>query len=148
MDWLATILTSSNAVTSIVGFIIVIVLLAILSSLGLVSFKGNRLSIGKESDDRKLLIDEMTLARAMVDCIPVEHDDWKKRVIVEDIYNKIQDWIVKNNIRNTPQYITAKQYAIKSIKNVFEVLEDPDSFVEVLINELVELKKEKLRNDK
>lgn len=115
MDWLANILTSSNAVTSIVGFIVVIVLLAILSSLGLVSFKGNRLSIGIADKERNIVRMQLKFVNASIEEMfaRIIHKDswneWKSKCVAGQVKDVFESAIMLNHITCDSQYVLTIQ---------------------------------------
>lgn len=115
MDWLATILTSSNAVTSIVAFIIVIVLLAILSSLGLISFKGNKLSIGIADKERNIVRMQLKFVNAAIEEKFNEikrtqtWNEWKSKCIAGQVKDVFESAIMLNHITTDSQYVLTIQ---------------------------------------
>lgn len=115
MDWLATILTSSNAVTSIVAFIVVIVLLAILSSLGLISFKGNKLSIGIADKERNIVRMQLKFANAAIEEMfaRVIHKDswneWKSKCVAGQVKDVFESAIVLNHVTTNSVYVLTIQ---------------------------------------
>lgn len=115
MDWLATILTSSNAVTSIVAFIIVIVLLAILSSLGLISFKGNKLSIGIADKERNIVRMQLKFVNAAIEEMfaRIIHKDswneWKSKCVAGQVKDVFESAIMLNHITTDSTYVLTIQ---------------------------------------
>lgn len=115
MDWLATILTSSNAVTSIVAFIVVIILLAILSSLGLISFKGNKLSIGIADKERNIVRMQLKFVNAAIEEMfaRVIHkdswNDWKSKCVAGQVKDVFESAIILNHITIDSTYVLTIQ---------------------------------------
>lgn len=115
MDWLATILTSSNAVISIVGFVVVIVLLAILSSTGLISFNGNRLSVGIADKERNTVRMQLKFVNAAIEEMfaKVIHKDswneWKSKCVAGYVKDVFENAIMLNHITTDSTYILTIQ---------------------------------------
>ena len=63
MEWLASILTSSNAIPIIIIVVLLVVIIAILAKKGIISFKGKGLTVGNGNDERDI---ERTIIRNQI----------------------------------------------------------------------------------
>lgn len=133
------IINGQNGLFTLILIAVIIIQVFWFIKKGGISYQGHGLRIGANS--KKLLIAELELGRALVDAIPVKPDDFELLHTVELLYNQIEKWIVINNITDDSYYIHTKQLIVRAIPNIDKLLEDSDKFTEVIINELVSLKK-------
>ena len=138
MEWLASILNGGNIIPILIFVALVLIGVYYVIKKGFIRFQAHGLLIG---NDKRLLIAELELGRALVDSIPVDNNDFELLHTVEMLYNQIEKWIVVNNITDAEWYVRNKQIIVRSIPNIYKILEDPDLFVNMTIKELVSLKK-------
>lgn len=138
MEWISNIINGSNGKFTLIFILIILVSLFYGISKGSISFSGHGLQVG---NGKQLLIAELDLGRALVDAIPVNPLDYELLHTVEVLYNQIERWIVINNITDSDFYIHTKQLIVRAIPNIDKLLDDPDKFTEIVIRELVSLKK-------
>ena len=108
MEWLASVLTSSNAIPIIIIVVLLVVIIAILAKKGIVSFKGKGLIVGNGNDERDI---ERTIIRSQIqyvksavsdfyDDIPdfPNRDEWRLKYICEKIISVFTDFVSFNHI--------------------------------------------------
>ena len=125
MEWLASVLTSSNAIPIIIIVVLLVVIIAILAKKGIVSFKGKGLTVGNGNDERDI---ERTIIRSQIqyvksavsdfyDDIPdfPNRDEWRLRYICEKIISVFTDIISFNHISREKIYVQMKQASIWAV---------------------------------
>ena len=125
MEWLASVLTSSNAIPIIIKVVLLVVIIAILAKKGIVSFKGKGLTVGNGNDERDI---ERTIIRSQIqyvksavsdfyDDIPdfPNRDEWRLRYICEKIVSVFTDIISFNHISKEKIYVQMKQASIWAV---------------------------------
>lgn len=122
MDWLATILTSPNAVKLSIVVLITIVVLAVIVKLGIFSFKDDKIRIGKYQDkERSIIRQQLEYANNICDAftnsknLPKDSDKYRIKYICDEIYCEIVKWISFNHITTDETYIEIKQNIVWSI---------------------------------
>ena len=151
MEWLATVLTSSNAIPIIIIAILLIVIIAILAKKGIVSFKGKGLTVGNVNDERDI---ERTIIRSQIqyvksavsdfyDDIPdfPNRDEWRLRFICEKIVSVFTDIISFNHISKEKIYTEMKQATIWAviINNTTADIMTSDEFKDVVYAKTAEI---------
>ena len=125
MEWLASVLTSSNAIPIIIIVVLLIVIIAILAKKGIVSFKGKGLTVGNGNDERDI---ERTIIRSQIqyvksavsdfyDDIPdfPNRDEWRLKYICEKIISVFTNIISFNHISREKIYRELKQSEIWAV---------------------------------
>ena len=151
MEWLATVLTSSNAIPIIIIAILLIAIIAILAKKGIVSFKGKGLTVGNVNDERDI---ERTIIRSQIqyvksavsdfyDDIPdfPNRDEWRLRFICEKIVSVFTDIISFNHISKEKIYTEMKQATIWAviINNTTADIMTSDEFKDVVYAKTAEI---------
>ena len=151
MEWLATVLTSSNAIPIIIIAILLIVIIAILAKKGIISFKGKGLTVGNVNDERDI---ERTIIRSQIqyvksavsdfyDDIPdfPNRDEWRLRFICEKIVSVFTDIISFNHISKEKIYTEMKQATIWAviINNTTASIMTSDEFKDVVYTKTAEI---------
>ena len=159
MEWLASVLTSSNAIPIIIIAVLLVVIIAILAKKGIVSFKGKGLTVGNGNDERDI---ERTIIRSQIqyvksaisdfyDDIPnfEGRDEWRLRYICEKIISVFTDIISFNHISKEKIYVQMKQASIWAviINNTTADIMTSDEFKDVvyanvaeILNKLIEIR--------
>ena len=120
MDAVANVLTSSNVVPLGVLAVVLILLVAALSKLGLFSFSRGGLRVGKnENEVRALLMRQVDFVTDFLHakCQDLMTDMRKKGIeldyihtslVFEKMMDRVLQWLLINNIRNEKSYISVK----------------------------------------
>ena len=151
MEWLASVLTSSNAIPIIIIVVLLVVIIAILAKKGIVSFKGKGLTVGNGNDERDI---ERTIIRSQIqyvksavsdfyDDIPnfEGRDEWRLRYICERIISVFTDVISFNHISREKIYTEMKQASIWAviINNTASDIMTSDEFKNVVYAKTAEI---------
>ena len=140
MDWLATILTSSNAVSLVILSIVIILILAFLVRAGLVKFKSDKLSIGYQDKERTIIRQQIEFAEnacmsfILAKDIPTDCDKYRIRFVNEKLYDEMIKWISFNHITKDDTYVEIKQNIIWGLINTYT---DKDFFKTEEMHEIV-----------
>lgn len=151
MEWLASVLTSSNAIPIIIIVVLLVVIIAILAKKGIVSFKGKGLTVGNGNDERDI---ERTIIRSQIqyvksavsdfyDDIPdfPNRDEWRLKYICERIVSVFTDFISFNHISKEKIYVQMKQASIWEviINNTTAGIMTSDEFKDVVYAKTAEI---------
>lgn len=151
MEWLASVLTSSNAIPIIIIAVLLIVIIAILAKKGIVSFKGKGLTVGNGNDERDI---ERTIIRSQIqyvksavsdfyDDIPdfPNRDEWRLKYICERIISVFTNIISFNHISREKIYTEMKQSEIWAviINNTASEIMTSDEFKNVVYAKTAEI---------
>ena len=125
--WIALqeILTSDNFWKTVIGIGALVVLLAILTKKGLISFKGKGLKIGHSDEEERTIIrtqiqwceaDVESMLREIVNNSMEEGDNiYKACYTVEKVLDELVKIIIFNHITLEPSYIRLKQDLVWSV---------------------------------
>ena len=151
MEWLASVLTSSNAIPIIIIAVLLVVIIAILAKKGIVSFKGKGLTVGNVNDERDI---ERTIIRSQIqyvksavsdfyDDIPdfPNRDEWRLKYICERIISVFTNIISFNHISREKIYTEMKQSEIWAviINNTTSDIMTSDEFKNVVYAKTAEI---------
>ena len=151
MEWLASILTSSNAIPIIIIVVLLVIIIAILAKKGIVSFKGKGLTVGNGNDERDI---ERTIIRSQIqyvksavsdfyDDIPnfEGRDEWRLKYICERIISVFTNIISFNHISREKIYTDMKQSEIWAviINNTASEIMTSDEFKNVVYAKTAEI---------
>ena len=149
MEWLASVLTSSNAIPIIIIVVLLVVIIAILAKKGIFSFNAFGLKIDNGNDER-----ERTIIRSQIqyvksaisdfyDDIPnfEGRDEWRLRYICEKIISVFTDIISFNHISKEKIYVQMKQASIWAviINNTTADIMTSDEFKDVVYANVAEI---------
>ena len=151
MEWLASVLTSSNAIPIIIIVVLLVIIIAILAKKGIVSFKGKGLTVGNGNDERDI---ERTIIRSQIqyvksavsdfyDDIPNfdGRDEWRLKYICERIISVFTNIISFNHISKEKIYTEMKQSEIWAviINNTTADIMTSDEFKDVVYTKTAEI---------
>lgn len=151
MEWLASVLTSSNAIPIIIIVVLLVVIIAILAKKGIVSFKGKGLTVGNDNEERNI---ERTIIRSQImfvksaisdfyDDIPdfPNRDEWRLKYICEKIISVFTNIISFNHISREKIYVQMKQATIWAviINNTTADIMTSDEFKDVVYAKTAEI---------
>ena len=128
MEWLASVLTSSNAIPIIIIAVLLVVIIAILAKKGIVSFKGKGLTVGNNETERTIIRNQIMFVNTEISDfyskIPFfdGRDEWRLKFIMEKCLDVFVDAISLNHITLEPMYIELKCRAVWD-----EVLQNSDN---------------------
>lgn len=120
MEWLSTILTSSNAVLVIGGLVVLVLVIAFLSKKGLVSLNLKGIKVGSQDTERTIIRQQLSYVDAAVVEILSEiprkssWNEWKSRCTAADVKDILQTTIAYNHISDNRSYVLVKEKAIWS----------------------------------
>lgn len=112
---LTRILTSSNAVPILITLVVIILIIAILSKKGLLTFDIKGIKLGQSELERTIIRNQSEWAKLYCDSMeprlphPEGYDIWKSKYILECVYDEILTWITYNHITTNDSYIEIKQ---------------------------------------
>ena len=151
MEWLASVLTSSNAIPIIIIVVLLIVIIAILAKKGIFSFNAFGLKIDNGNDERDI---ERTIIRSQIqyvksavsdfyDDIPdfPNRDEWRLKYICERIISVFTNIISFNHISREKIYTEMKQSEIWAviINNTTADIMTSDEFKDVVYTKTAEI---------
>ena len=151
MEWLASVLTSSNAIPIIIIVVLLVIIIAILAKKGIVSFKGKGLIVGNCNEERDI---ERTIIRSQIqyvksavsdfyDDIPdfPNRDEWRLKYICERIISVFTNIISFNHISREKIYTEMKQSEIWAviINNTASEIMTSDEFKNVVYAKTAEI---------
>ena len=151
MEWLASVLTSSNAIPIIIIIVLLVVIIAILAKKGIISFKGKGLTVGNCDEERDI---ERTIIRSQIqyvksavsdfyDDIPdfPNRDEWRLKYICERIISVFTNIISFNHISREKIYTEMKQSEIWAviINNTASEIMTSDEFKNVVYAKTAEI---------
>ena len=151
MEWLASVLTSSNAIPIIIIVVLLVIIIAVLAKKGIVSFKGKGLTVGNGNDERDI---ERTIIRSQIqyvksavsdfyDDIPdfPNRDEWRLKYICERIISVFTNIISFNHISREKIYTEMKQSEIWAviINNTASEIMTSDEFKNVVYIKTAEI---------
>ena len=151
MEWLASVLTSSNAIPIIIIVVLLVVIIAILAKKGIVSFNAFGLKIDNGDDERDV---ERAIIRSQIqyvssavsdfyDDIPdfPERDEWRLKYICEKIISVFTNIISFNHISREKIYTEMKQSEIWAviINNTASEIMTSDEFKNVVYAKTAEI---------
>ena len=128
MEWLASVLTSSNAIPIIIIVVLLVVIIAILAKKGIVSFKGKGLTVGNNETERTIIRNQIMFVNTEISDfyskIPdfPNRDEWRLKFIMEKCLDVFVDAISLNHITLEPMYVELKCRAVWN-----EVLQNSDN---------------------
>lgn len=158
---ISNILTSSNALQTIISILILVAIIVIMIKTGMLHIKTAHVNIGMSDRDK-----ERTIIREQCDWVHIYLEGLQGKIslmtpelryggfftkyILEVVYDEIVKWITFNHIEDTERYIAVKQDKIASlvysmgIKNEFKTKEFNQrmkNWVEEVIHKLIEIRK-------
>ena len=151
MEWLASVLTSSNAIPIIIIAILLVVIIAILAKKGIFSFNAFGLKIDNGNNERDI---ERTIIRSQIqyvksavsdfyDDIPdfPNRDEWRLKYICERIISVFTNIISFNHISKEKIYTEMKQSEIWAviINNTASDIMTSDEFKDVVYTKTAEI---------
>ena len=150
MEWLASILTSSNAIPIIIIVVLLVVIIAILAKKGIVSFKGKGLTVGNNDErdiERTIIRSQIQYAKSAVsdfyDDIPdfPNRDEWRLKYICERIVSVFTNIISFNHISREKIYVQMQQASIWEviINNTTASIMTSDEFKDVVYAKTAEI---------
>ena len=128
MEWLASVLTSSNAIPIIIIVVLLVIIIAILAKKGIVSFKGKGLTVGNNETERTIIRNQIMFVNTEIsdfyNKIPFfdGRDEWRLKFIMEKCLDVFVDAISLNHITLEPMYVELKCRAVWD-----EVLQNSDN---------------------
>ena len=123
-SWIATVLTSGNAIPLVLLIIALVVILAVFAKKGIVAFNGHGLQVGNDGNERKIIRQQLEYVRAelelfvqqlVFDYKDVEGWDLNKCMYAKElVYDVYMEIIVFNHITNDDFYIKGKYIRVLS----------------------------------
>lgn len=159
-EGLKEILTSPNAWMFLLFLVFAVFILMKMSKAGLISFKGKGLRIGSDERERTIIREQSKWAYLFImaikgkalseDATDAQND--RCELILEKVFDKVNDWIHYNHISSNNSYVEIKQGEIKNFvysqNNLDDDFKTPEfeermnSWVKELILNLIQVRKE------
>ena len=158
---ISNILTSSNALQTVVSILILVLVIVIMAKTGMLRIKTTHVNIGMSDRDK-----ERTIIREQCDWVhtyleglqgkiaSIVHESkyggFFTKYVLEVVYDEIVKWITFNHIEDSERYVTVKQDKIASLVYSMGVSDEfktkefnqrMKNWVEEVINELLEIRK-------
>lgn len=150
-SWIATILTSTNAIPLVLLVILFVVILAVLAKKGIISFSGHGLAVGNDENERRIIRQQIEYTKAelelfvqqlIIDYEKVEGWDLNKCLYAKElVYDIYMETISFNHITTDDFYIKGK--CIKILAEISKVVL-PDNFKTEEFNSKIEKETEKI----
>lgn len=125
---ISEILTSGNALQVLIFLSVIISIFVILVKNGIVAIKTKHLRIGQAEREREIIRRQVEAAHDFIMSIEGKIDidtnqcnRYFTKYILERVYDKVIEWIMFNNISNSPMYIQDKQETICNLIYTFPI---------------------------
>ena len=125
---ISDVLTSGNALQVLIFLAGVIALFILLVKSGIVAIKTKHLQIGKIEKEREIIRRQVETAHNFImsiegklDINPNKDHEYFTKYILERVYDKVIEWVMFNNISNSPMYVQDKQETICNLIYTFPI---------------------------
>ena len=125
---ISEILTSGNALQVLIFLSVIISIFVILVKNDIVAIKTKHLRIGQAEREREIIRRQVEAAHDFIMSIEGKIDTdtnqcnrYFTKYILERVYDKVIEWIMFNNISNSPMYIQDKQETICNLIYTFPI---------------------------
>ena len=125
---ISEILTSGNALQVLIFLMIIVALFVLLVKNGILAIKTKHLRIGQAEREREIIRRQVEAAHDFI--ISIEGkldvdinpcDKYFTKYILERVYDKVIEWVMFNNISNSPMYVQDKQETICNLIYTFPI---------------------------
>lgn len=162
---ISNILTSPNALQTIVSIILILLIVVVMIKTGMIRIRTKHVQVGNariSSDtERKIIQEQCEFTRAYLNGLigkiteacpdhKLMYDGWFTRCILSDAYDEFVKWITQNHISDNKAYVSTKQnkicaliysYPVRSVFKTPEFQTRMKNWVEEIIRELVRIRK-------
>jgi len=128
---ISEVLTSGNALGILVFLALGIALFVVLVRSGILAIKTKHIRIGQVEREREIIRRQVETAHDFIMSIEGkinadtnQYDRYFTKYVLERAYDKVIEWIMFNNIRNSPMYVQDKQETICNLIYTFPIGED------------------------
>ena len=125
---ISEVLTSGNALGILVFLALGIALFVILVRSGILAIKTKHIRIGQVEREREIIRRQVETAHDFIMSIEGkinadtnQYDRYFAKYVLERVYDKVIEWIMFNNIRNSPMYVQDKQETICNLIYTFPI---------------------------
>jgi hypothetical protein len=133
---ISEVLTSGNALQVLIFLSVATILFVVLVKTGILAIKTKHLRIGQIEREREIIRRQVETAHNFIMSIEgkiyTEANQCNKyftKYILERVYDKVIEWVMFNNISNSPMYVQDKQETICNLIYTFpigEVFKTPE----------------------
>lgn len=125
---ISEVLTSGNALQTLIFLAVLIVLFILLVKSGIVAIKTKHLRIGQAEKEREIIRRQVEAAHdfimsieGKIDTDTTQCNRYFTKYVLERVYDKVIEWIMFNNISNSPMYVQDKQSTICNLIYTFPI---------------------------
>lgn len=125
---ISEVLRSGNALQVLIFLMIIVALFVLLVKNGILAIKTKHLRIGQAEREREIIRRQVEAAHDFI--ISIEGkldvdinpcDKYFTKYILERVYDKVIEWVMFNNISNSPMYVQDKQETICNLIYTFPI---------------------------
>ena len=127
---ISEVLTSGNALQVLIFLALITALFVVLVKTGILAIKTKHLRIGQVEREREIIRRQIETAHNFImsiegklDAESCQHDRYFAKYILERVYDKVIEWVMFNNISNSPMYVQDKQETICNLIYAFPISE-------------------------
>ena len=125
---ISEVLRSGNALQVLIFLTIIVALFVLLVKNGILAIKTKHLRIGQAEREREIIRRQVEAAHDFI--ISIEGklgvdinpcDKYFTKYVLERVYDKVIEWVMFNNISNSPMYVQDKQETICNLIYTFPI---------------------------
>ena len=127
---ISEVLTSGNALQVLIFLALITALFVMLVKTGILAIKTKHLRIGQVEREREVIRRQIETAHNFIMSIEGkldveldQQDRYFAKYILERVYDKVIEWVMFNNISNSPMYVQDKQETICNLIYTFPISE-------------------------
>lgn len=128
---ISEVLTSGNALQVLIFLAIVVCLFIVLVKTGILAIQTKHLRIGQIEREREVIRRQIETAHNFIISIEGkintdsnQENQYFTKYVLERVYDKVIEWVMFNNISNSPMYVQDKQETICNLIYMFPIGED------------------------
>jgi len=125
---ISEVLTSGNALQVLIFLALITTLFVMLVKTGILAIKTKHLRIGQVEREREVIRRQIETAHNFIMSIEGkldtelnQQDRYFAKYILERVYDKVIEWVMFNNISNSPMYVQDKQETICNLIYTFPI---------------------------
>ena len=125
---ISEVLTSGNSLQILIFLALITILFVVLVKTGILAIKTKHLRIGQVEREREIIRRQIETAHNFIMSIEGKvNSDTKQcniyftKYILERVYDKVIEWVMFNNISNSPMYVQDKQETICNLVYTFPI---------------------------
>jgi hypothetical protein len=125
---ISEVLRSGNALQVLIFLTVIMIFFVLLVKSGIIAIKTKHLRIGQAEREREIIRRQVEAAHDFIMSIEGKLDadtnqcnKYFTRYILERVYDKVIEWVMFNNISNSPMYVEDKQETICNLIYTFPI---------------------------